>query len=477
MIAHTLERDPANTARTTPAAAPNLIVTNPATGEQLGTLPQQLPSDLPTILATARSGATITRALSRHARAEILDRTAQALRARSTEFAELIVREAGKTITQARAEVARAANTMLLSAGEARRGGGEEIPFDAYAGADDRRGWFSREPLGIILAITPYNDALNLVAHKLGPAIAGGNAVILKPAQQTPLTARLLVDTLRESGLPMHTVTVVHGDRDLAQALVREREIRMVSFTGGFRTGEAISANAGIKRLSMELGGNAPVLVFSDAELPRAVEACVSGAFWAAGQNCIGTQRILVHASVYEEFRAAFVAATERLTTGDPRLDTTDVGPMITPQAALAAADAIADAVTHGARLLSGGTVDGPFFTPAVLESVPATHPLVSEEVFAPVVVLEQFTTFEEAIEHANRSEYALHAGVFTSNLATAMRAIDAIDASGVMVNDSSDFRIDAMPFGGTKYGSMGREGVRFAYEEMTQPKVVCLRA
>lgn len=457
--------------------AAELVVVNPATGSEIGRLPQQRPEDLGGILATARSGRATARGLSRHRRAEILDGAASALRERAEDFAALIVREAGKTVTQARKEVGRAANTLSLSAAEARRSGGEVIPFDAFAGAEDRRGWFTREPLGIILAITPYNDALNLVAHKLGPALAGGNAVILKPAQQTPFTARKLVDLLRECGLPEEVVTVVHGDRELAQALVSAPEIRMVSFTGGFRTGEAIARAAGIKRLAMELGGNAPALVFDDADLDLAVEATVSGAFWAAGQNCIGVQRVLVQRGVFERFRAAFVECTRRLVTGDPQDERSDVGPMIDPAAAARAAAVVASAVAHGATLLCGGEAQGPYLQPAVLENVPRTHPLHTEEAFAPVVLLEPFDTVDEAFEQANALDYALQAGVFTSDLGIALRAAEEIEAGGVMINDSSDFRVDAMPFGGAKYGSMGREGVRFAYEEMTQPKVVCLRS
>lgn len=453
-----------------------LLVVNPATGEEIGRVPQHTTADVSRVLETAQQGARVTGRLSRYQRAQILEGTAASLRTRAEELALLIVREAGKTIRQARKEVARAANTCMLAADAARTGGGEVIQFDAFESGQDRQGWFSREPLGIILAITPYNDALNLVAHKLGPAIAGGNSVILKPAQQTPLLARKLVELMRENGLPKESVTVVHGGREFVQELVRSRQVRMISFTGGFRTAEAISANAGLKRLSMELGGNAPVLVFEDADLGHAVDACVSGAFWAAGQNCIGVQRLLVHSSVYESFREKFVQEAKTLSTGDPSLETTDVGPMISTAAADSTVAAITSAVTAGARILTGGTAEGSFVSPTVLENVPLNHALCADEIFAPVVLLESFDTYEEAIELANQPEYALHAGVFTGNLKTALNAAQDLEAGGVMINDSSDFRIDAMPFGGTKYGSMGREGVRFAYEEMTQPKVICIR-
>ncbi|TIS89629.1 MAG: aldehyde dehydrogenase family protein, partial [Mesorhizobium sp.] len=345
----------------------------------------------------------------------------------------------------------------------------------AYAGSEQRQGWFTREPLGIIAAITPYNDPLNLVVHKLGPAIAGGNAVLLKPSNLTPFSAINLVAALVEAGLPREVITVVHGDRELVTALVAARDVRMVSFTGGFATGEAIARKAGLKKLAMELGGNAPVVVMNDCDFDKAVEGCVSGAFWAAGQNCIGAQRVLVQSELYERFRDAFVGATKRLKAGDPFHEDTDVGPMISQKVAERTEAAVNDAINAGAKLLCGHQREGSLYHPTVLEGTPTSCRLWHEEVFAPVVMLAPFRTLDEAIEMANQPEYSLHAGIFTSNLSVALEAANRIEAGGVMINDSSDYRFDAMPFGGSKYGSMGREGVRFAYEEMTQPKVVCI--
>lgn len=459
----------------TKESADELIVTNPFDGSIVGRLPQRTSHDIDAIIDQARQGARRSAALPRHTRAAILDGAADLLNQRRSDAAGLIVREAGKTIRQARKEVARAVNTLRLSAAEARRNAGEVIPFDAFAGSENRTGWFTREPLGIIAAITPYNDALNLVAHKLGPAIAGGNSVVLKPSQLTPFTARLLVSLLVEAGLPEEVITVAHGDRQLAEAIISAHEVRMVSFTGGFRTGEAISARAGLKRLSMELGGNAPVIVFDDADVERAVDATVSGSFWAAGQNCIGTQRILIHRSLYPRFEALFVAATKALIVGDPADELTDVGPMISRTTAQEAMHTIDDAVKSGAQLLTGGELTGSLISPTVLAGIPPHCTAWADEVFAPIVVLEPFDTDEEAIERANAVDYALHAGLFTSDLNRALETAAMLEAGGVMINDSSDYRLDAMPFGGSKYGSMGREGVHFAYEEMTQPKVVCI--
>ncbi|MFK4272394.1 aldehyde dehydrogenase family protein [Streptomyces milbemycinicus] len=452
-----------------------VAVHNPYTGEVIGSVCATTAESVDEIMARARHGRATARALSRAARAAVLDRAARLVDERAESFARLIVAEAGKTIAQARKEAARAVNTLALSAAEARRNAGEVVPFDAYEGSEDRQGWFTREPLGIIAAITPYNDPLNLVAHKLGPAVAGGNAVILKPSDLTPLSALRLVDTLVEAGLPDEVITVVNGGADLGAAIVAAPEVRMVSFTGGFATGEAIARQAGLKKLAMDLGGNAPVLVLADADLDLAVKACVSGAFWAAGQNCIGTQRILIAQEVYEEFRTAFVARTRALRTGDPRDEHTDVGPMLTPMAARAAKAKADEAIARGAVLLCGNDLDGSLYSPTVLEGVPADSALWQQEAFAPLVALQPVGSFEEAVARANEIDFSLHAGVFTASLDQAMAAARRLEAGGVMVNDSSDYRFDAMPFGGFKYGSMGREGVRFAYEDMTQPKVVCV--
>ncbi|MER9337945.1 aldehyde dehydrogenase family protein [Mesorhizobium sp. M0293] len=450
-------------------------VFSPYDGSLIGSVDVTPASEINELLARARFGAVLSRNLPRHKRSSVLEGAAKLIESRRDAFAKVIVLEAGKTIVQARKEVSRCVNTLKLSADEARRNAGEIVPFDAYAGSQLRQGWFTREPLGIITAITPYNDPLNLVAHKLGPAVAGGNSVLLKPSKLTPFSAINLVEVLLEAGLPQEVITVVHGDRELVSALVSARDVRMVTFTGGFATGEAISRSAGLKKLAMELGGNAPVIVMNDCDFDKAVEACVSGAFWAAGQNCIGAQRILVQKGIYQRFRDAFVEATEKLNAGDPSREETDVGPMISQQVAERTEAAVDEALAAGAILLCGHRREGSLYRPTVLEGTPTTCRVWHEEVFAPVVMLAPFSSLDAAIELANGPEYSLHAGIFTNSLAVALEAANKIEAGGVMINDSSDYRFDAMPFGGFKYGSMGREGVRFAYEEMTQPKVICL--
>jgi len=454
---------------------PHTVVRNPFDGSVVGEVPIFTASDIDEILVHARRGAVLGRALARHRRATILEGAARNIASDVEKFASLIVAESGKTIVQARKEVRRCVNTLKLSAEEAKRNAGEVIPFDSYEGSENRLGWFSREPLGVIVAITPYNDPLNLVAHKLGPAIAGGNSVILKPSELAPLSALALVGALVAAGLPPEIVTLATGGADLGRAMVEAREVRMVSFTGGFSTGETIARTAGLKKLVMDLGGNAPVIVLADCEIEAAVKGTVSGAFWAAGQNCIGTQRILIERPIYERFRDAFVEATEKLVVGDPSKPETDIGPMITVAKAQQAESAVGEAIVAGATLLCGHRRVGSIYHPTVLENTPHDCRVWGEEIFAPVVTLEPFDSFEEALVVANRPDYSLHAGIFTSSLDRALEAAKRLDAGGIMINDSSDYRFDAMPFGGFKYGSLGREGVRFAYEDMTQPKVVCV--
>ncbi|MDP4572241.1 aldehyde dehydrogenase family protein [Pseudomonas sp. LPH60] len=465
-----------NLSRLAPVAD-SIDVYSPFDGRLVGTVPRLDACAVPYLLQQARQGVNDCAALPRHQRARILERAALNIERDAEHFARLIVDEAGKTLKQAQKEVKRCVNTLKLSAEEAKRNAGEVLPFDAYEGSENRQGWFSREPLGLILAITPYNDPLNLVAHKLGPAIAGGNGVILKPSELAPLSAIKLVDYLRDAGLPTSVVTLATGGAELGKALVAAREVRMISFTGGFVTGEQIARSAGLKKLAMDLGGNAPVIVMADCDLAATVESCVSGAFWAAGQNCIGTQRLLVQASIYEAFREAFVRLAREQVSGDPSADSTDIGPMISLQAAQNAQKVVDEALQQGARLLCGHQRRGSCYAATVLENVDHGSRLWQDEVFAPVVVLQAFDDLDQAIALANQPEYSLHAGIFTNDLRTAMDAARRIEAGGVMINDSSDYRFDAMPFGGFKYGSLGREGVRFAYEEMTQPKVVCLNS
>ncbi|GHB34650.1 aldehyde dehydrogenase [Pseudovibrio japonicus] len=452
----------------------SLAVINPATGAVIANLPTATNGDVESAISAAQIGLKKGRRMSRARRAEILLETAKLVNENAEDFAQTIVRESGKTIRQAAKEVMRCVNTLTLSAEEAKRLTGEIIPFDSFAGSENRHGYFTREPLGIILAITPFNDPLNLIAHKLGPALAGGNSVILKPSALTPLSAIKLAECFYEAGLPREMLTVVIGGSQIGDALVRRNEIRMVSFTGGSNTGETISHAAGLKRTAMDLGGNAPVIILSDCEIELAVSSCVSGAFWAAGQNCVGVQRIFVHQEIYEKFLKMFVAETKKLRCGDPMDQATDVGPMITETEAIRIEQWVNEAIASGATAMCGHNRTGAFYAPTILVNVDPGSKINCEEVFAPVVLISGFSDLDEVILDADKPEFALHAAVFSNDISNIQKVIDGLDVGGIMVNDSSDYRFDGMPFGGSKRGSMGREGVKFALEEMTQTKVVC---
>jgi glyceraldehyde-3-phosphate dehydrogenase (NADP+) len=330
-------------------------------------------------------------------------------------------------------------------------------------------------PAGVVLAITPFNDPLNLVAHKVGPALAAGNTVILKPHEATPLSALHLARAFVAAGLPDAFLQVITGEgREIGDALVGDPRVRVVSFTGGRAVGARLPAIAGLKRLQLELGGNAPTIVMPSADLAHAAESCASGAYWAAGQNCLHVQRIFVHAAVARRFRERFVAAAARRTRG-PKLDEkTAMGPQLSEQAAARVATRVRAACRAGARLLAGGTTDGAWHPATVIERVPRGHTLFREEIFGPVTLIEEIRSLDEAVQAANATPYGLHAAIFTRDVREAFRATRDLDCGAVLVNESSDYRIDAMPFGGTKASGLGREGVRFSIDAMSEPKVVC---
>jgi len=408
-------------------------------------------------------------------RAQILNKTAAIVSDNLEDFAVLIAREASKTIREARKEVSRCVNTLTVSAEESKRILGETIPFDSFPGGEQRRGYYYRFPIGVILAITPFNDPLNLVAHKLGPAIAAGNSVVLKPATVTPLSALKLAEAFLEAGLPPQMLQVVTGiGSEIGDSLVRSEIPRMISFTGGVEAGKRIASLAGIKKMGMELGSDSPVIVWKDADIDWAVESCVSGAFWAAGQNCIGVQRLYVHKEIYKVFRNKFVARTDKYKIGDKLQEDTDMGPMITEMEAQRVEEWIQEAVKRGAVVLTGGKRKGALVEPTVLEEVPEGARLHCEEVFGPTVNLYMVDNLDRAVDKANSLPFGLHAAIFTRDVNVAFKAAYGLDCGGVMINDSTDYRLDSMPFGGVKYSGLGREGIKFSLQEMTEPKVVC---
>lgn len=455
--------------------AQRLEVRDPQDDSLVDTVPLASAADMREAIGAAVLAFECARSMPVHQRIAILQRTAETLRDQHEDFARTIAREGVKTIREARKEVTRCVESIRISAEEARRLNGETVSFDQMPGSENRLGYFSREPIGVIGAITPFNDPLNLVAHKVGPALAAGNAIIVKPDSKTPLSALRLARAIDDAGLPPGVLQVVTGDgREVGEVLVTDRRVRMISFTGGLSTGEAIMGKVGLKKVGMELGSNCPVIVMPDADLELAVAANVSGAFWAAGQNCLHVQRLLVHDAVYDDFVPRFVAAAERVRVGDKLDEGTDMGPLINEAAARRVEGLVNEAVAAGAALLAGGQRRGPFYAPTVLAEVPESCTLAREEVYGPVTILYRFGTLDEAIARANDVEYGLQAGIFTRDLQTAFTAAGRLACGGVMVNDSTDYRIDAMPFGGVKGSGLGREGIRFALQEMTEPKVVC---
>ncbi|MCK4301575.1 MAG: aldehyde dehydrogenase family protein [candidate division Zixibacteria bacterium] len=450
-------------------------VLDPFDNSLIDTVPSGNDRDVETALAAAVRGFQITKKMTVYDRAQILFRAARLIEERLEEFAAIIARESSKTINEARKETSRCVNTISCSAEEAKRILGETIPFDSFPGGEKRRGYYYRFPIGVVLAITPFNDPLNLVAHKLGPAIAAGNSVILKPATVTPLSAIKLVEVLLEAGLPPQAIQLITGYGSvIGDPLVADERVRMISFTGGVEAGKHIAARAGIKKIGMELGSNSPVIVWKDADMQLAVESCVSGAFWAAGQNCIGVQRLLVHNDIYDEFKTTFVALAKTYKIGDKLKDETQMGPMITETEAKRVEKWVNDAVAGGAKLLTGGKRRGALYEPTVLENLPADATIHHEEVFGPTVNLYQVDDLDEAIKEANSLPYGLLAAIFTRDIETAFKAAYELDCGGVMINDSTDYRLDSMPFGGVKYSGLGREGLKFSLQEMTEPKVVC---
>lgn len=426
------------------------------------------------ILTRAKQGQKQAKSMPRHKKVEILIAASQKILEQKDTLAKLICEESGKPITQAYKEVARCHNTIVVSAAEVNRNVGELIPFDSVPGNENKRGYFSYEPLGIVFAITPYNDPLNLVAHKVGPAIASGNSLILKPSEKAPSSAIALLECFYESGLPRENIQLILGGPEIVQAILPSRDIRMLSFTGGVETAEKLCRQAGLKKLLMDLGGNAPVIVDNNSDLDLAIESVASGSFYAAGQNCIGVQRVYLHREIFSEFSLKLVTKVAEMRVGNPHHIDTDMGPMIDEIQACKIEGEVSKAISCGANLLIGNIRKGALYYPTVLSNVPIDSPLVTEEVFAPLVVLHQVDSIDEAILLANNSDSMLHASVFTKDIGIANYAAERLDAGGVMINDSSDFRLDAMPFGGFKYGSLGREGVRFAIAEMSQTKVVC---
>lgn len=407
-------------------------------------------------------------------RAICLKKAAKLVREREKRFSRTIAGEAGKPIVNARAEVRRAVETLTVSAEEAKRIAGHEIPVAAAPGASNRIGFTMRFPLGVVCAITSFNYPLNLACHKIAPALAAGNAVVWKPSSATPLTALLLAEVLEDAGVGAGFINLVPGTgQTVGNALLNDPRIDFYTFTGSLRVGQHIRKSIGIKRATFELGSNCGVIVHKDADIQAAAESCVEGAFSYAGQNCDSVQRIFVHRDIYSLFKERLIALTKTLVTGDPMDENTQVGPMISRQAAQRAKDMVLSAIESGAMVLCGGELKGSLLEPTLLENVPMTHPVVCEEIFAPIASIFPYDELTQAIELVNDTRYGLQAGIFTSDLNAAWYTVKNLRVGGVMVNENSCFRVDLMPFGGAKESGVGREGPRYAIEEMTEQRLV----
>jgi len=452
-----------------------IAVYDPFDNSVVDYVPKSTKEDAQKALIAAQKGFEVSRKMKVYERANVLFKAAEIVKNNIEDFAITIAKEGSKTIREARKEARRCVNTLIVSAEESKRILGETIPFDSFPGGENRVGYYYRFPIGVVLAITPFNDPLNLVAHKLGPAFAAGNSVILKPATVTPLSAIKLAEALLEAGLPPECLQVITGNGDeIGAPLIQNNVVRMVSFTGGLAAGKKVTQMAGIKKIGMELGSNSPVIVWNDADIEYAAESCVSGAFWAAGQNCIGVQRIYIHSAVYDNFLNKFVELTLKYKTGNKLLEETDMGPMITENEAIRVEKWVKDAKAMGAGILCGGNRNGAVMEPTALENVPENAVIYKDEVFGPAVNLCKVSTWEEAISKSNSLPYGLHTAIFTDSVNLALKAAYELDCGGVMINDSTDYRLDSMPFGGIKNSGLGREGIKFSLQEMTEPKTIC---
>ena len=450
-------------------------VRSPYGGETLARVSYASRSDVEEAIAIASSAAAEMRALPRYEIAEALRRLADYIKSHREDFARTIATEAGKPITAARGETDRAVSTFTFASEEARRFTGESVPVDTQAIGRGRFGFVERVPRGVVFGITPFNFPLNLVAHKVAPALASRNSIIVKPSPRTPLTALLLGEAFLECGLPNAAVQVIPMEIEEIDLILTDERVAMVSFTGSAAVGWKLRERAAKKMVTLELGGNAPVIVDESADLAYSVERTSMAAFSYAGQVCISAQRILLHERIADEWTNRFVECAKSLRIGDPLDEKTELSVMINEEAAQRAEEWVNEAVKAGARLLCGGVRRGAMLDATVLTDVHSEMRVCSEEVFAPLATIQTFSDFAEALAEANNTRYGLQAGVFTRDMSRAFRAADELEYGGVMINDTPAFRVDNMPYGGVKLSGFGREGVRYAMEEMTEPRMIVI--
>jgi acyl-CoA reductase-like NAD-dependent aldehyde dehydrogenase len=450
----------------------------PYDGSLVGTIPRGKEEDVELSVEAAKIGFEKMKKMSSYERYQCLQKAARIISNRAKEFAEILTLEVGKTIKEALSEVGRAVNTITLAAEEAKRVLGEEVPFDAAPGIKNKVGFYRRVPLGIIGCITPFNFPLNLTCHKVAPALAAGNSVIIKPSENTSLVVIKLAEALIEAGFPEEAVNVVTGyGEEAGDALVRNENVRMITFTGSVETGKIIMSRGGLKKYAMELGSNAGVYVDEDQEskLKEIAEKIARGGFALAGQVCISVQRVFVHEKLFENFVKGIVDFTKTLKIGDPREEDTDVGPVIDKTSADRIMEWIEEAKSMGAEIVCGGRrLSDTLIEPTIATNVPREAKLFRKEVFGPVILVNKVSSVEEGINAVNDSPYGLQAGIFTNNLKNAFKFSCEVECGGIMVNEIPTFRVDQMPYGGVKESGIGREGPHFAIEEMTEIKTIC---
>ncbi len=452
-------------------------VSNPFTNETIGKVPKAEDKDIERCIDAAVSSFQISKTLPAYERARILEEVSEKIDENQEELSQLISLESGKPIRYALGEVKRAVETFKFASIEAREIYGKVIPMDAASKGKDYFGFYLRVPKGVILAITPFNFPLNLVAHKVAPAIASGNSVILKPASVTPLISLRLGEIFEDAGLPQGILNILFGSGNkVGIKLVRDDRINMVTFTGSLAVGEIIIKEAGIKTVTLELGNNSAVIIEDVNDLTDVVDRLIVGAFAYSGQVCISVQRIYVNRKLSDNFISLFTKKTEKLKIGDPFDPDTDIGPMITSSEAKRAVEWIEEAKSQGAKVVTGGRCEEKIIFPTILTDVSKEMKVIKDEVFAPVVSIIPYDDFDEAIKLADETKYGLQTGVYTKDINKILKAVDEINVGGLILNDFPTFRVDHMPYGGVKKSGMGREGLKYAIEEMTEIKLVIIK-
>lgn len=454
-----------------------LEVRNKYTGELVGTLSTARREDVDAAIAAAQHAAPQYAEMPPYKRSVILARAAALIHERRDNFARTIAAEAGKALKYARLEVDRAISVFTIASEEAKRIHGETVPLDAVPSGEGFFGLWLRRPVGVIAAISPFNFPLNLVAHKVAPALAAGNTLVLKPASSTPLTAVKLCEVLNDAGLPAGVLNLVVGSGGtVGEWLITDPRVAKITFTGSPPIGEHILSVAGIKKVTLELGNNSPVIVAPDADLDFVARRCAIGAYYNSGQVCISVQRIYSQKAIYEPFTEKFIQATEAMVVGDPLDERVDVGPMIDNHEVDRIESWITEAQSGGAKVLTGGKRAGPVYYPTVLSDVQPRMKVIAEEVFAPVASVIACDDFEEALQQADATEFGLQVGVFTRDINRVFQSIRRLNFGGIIINDTPAFRADHMPYGGNRRSGLGREGVRFAIEDMTNIQMVAIR-